>query len=233
MRAAIWFGLAFTLAAAIIVAGFWRSFFSDPSQNDAWLTIHGILATGWLVILVAQPWLMAGGHSQAHRIVGRISVPWVTLLVISMSIVNVRMLSAPIGEGNPLPARVAIGFVNTLGIPLFAVLYGLAIRCAIKGDIRHHMRLMAGAVAAVVPPGLARIFIPIMHGFGPVVLFIAFGVPVLCLLMLMAWDGIAAKRFYWGSLVAVVGLVGTVLLVPMSFQMTPYLAFIRSLGYPG
>jgi len=233
MTSAAKFGVVFTVSSAIIIAGFWPSFFSAPAQNDPIRTIHGFLATGWLIIVVAQPWLIASGRTRLHRAVGRVSIIWVTLLVASMIVTQFHMLSEPLGQGDALMARRAIGLVNFIGIPMFVILYGWGIRCAFKRDIDHHMRLMACTVAMTVPPGLVRLLITLNHGFGPIPMFGGFALVVLALAALLIRDRLAKRQVYGGNIFAIAGMAATPPLIPLIGSSESYVALLRMFGYPG
>lgn len=233
MRVETVLGVFFTLAGAVIIAGFWPSFYADPAQNDDIRTLHGIIATIWLVMVVAQPWLIVSGRNGLHRLVGRVSLVVNALLILSMAATTWRMLAEPLAIGDALPARRILGLLDGVTIPLFTATYVWAVWCARRGDIDHHMRLMAGLVAAMVMPGLSRLFIRIAGGFGPAPIGFAFLLVLGLVTALALRDLLRERRVYGGIALTLGGQVGAMALAPLAAEAPLYLNLIRALGYPG
>ena len=99
-----------TLAILVTVfIGFSRSFFLRPlfpdwpSPSESFFYVHGAAFAGWIVLLVVQTSLVAGGGTSVHRKIG----PFGAVLAASMVVLGtVAALTA---------ARRATGFV---GIPV-------------------------------------------------------------------------------------------------------------------
>jgi hypothetical protein len=71
-------GMALAILATIIV-GFARSFFLRPlfpelpSPSEMIFYVHGVVFTAWIVLLVVQASLVAGGRTELHRKIGPFS----------------------------------------------------------------------------------------------------------------------------------------------------------------
>jgi hypothetical protein len=65
-------GIALAILATVVV-GFTRSFFLRPlfpewpSPSETIFYVHGLVFTVWIVLLVAQASLVAGGRTELHR----------------------------------------------------------------------------------------------------------------------------------------------------------------------
>lgn len=232
MRVEVQYALAFSLAAIIMVAGFWPTFYADPSQNEPVRTVHGILASGWLLILVAQPWLIASRRPGLHRRVGRLAVVWFVLLAASILGSIWRMVSEPVNTGDDLFTRQAVGFIDIIGLPLIAVLFALAVRSARAGRIANHRRYMACLVAVIVPTGMARLVTAITGHFRPVNIVAVEALVIAALLFLTIRDRSKTGTVFWPYLLTVLAIAGPMLLLPLVIDSSPWLALIRRFGYP-
>jgi hypothetical protein len=154
----VWFSLAF----AVTLLGFWPSFFSGPLQNDPVRTIHGLLATAWMLMLIAQSWLIAHRHVLWHRRVGKLSYVLAPALVISAALVIPSMLGS-----HHFPPRLVLSliFSDVCSLAAFTLLYGLAIWH--RRSVVLHARYMSATVLVILVPALGRVFgiyVPGVHG---------------------------------------------------------------------
>jgi hypothetical protein len=136
---------------AITVAGFWPSFFSDPLSNDTAHIIHGTAATGWLLLLMLQSWLIATRRHRLHKTLGR----WSPLLVAVLIGAAVQMVHTMLT--GPMPANIALMLAasDICGLMLFVALYGAALY--FRRTRALHSRLMGTTVLVGVPPAIGRL----------------------------------------------------------------------------
>lgn len=146
--------LWFTVAMAVIIAGFFKSFFSKMAETDLLHHFHGIISSGWISLLIIQPFLYSRDKIGAHRRLGKISFLLAPLLVVSGLMMTHLMLSR---EGGLKRLTYIISFLDTIILTHFIVFYVSAIRH--RRNMQLHARYMAGTVLALLPPGLARIAI--------------------------------------------------------------------------
>lgn len=143
----------FAAALASIVAGFWPSFFKPLGAGDWGHTLHGITATGWVVALIVQSWLMAHGHVVAHRRVARGAFLLLPVLVLSgLQMVAVMMGNPDMPPG--LPPLLA--FIDLPSVAFLVVLVVLGYRS--RRTPAAHKRFMAATVLLGLPPALTRLY---------------------------------------------------------------------------
>jgi hypothetical protein len=151
----------FLLAMAVIVAGFFPSFFSKLNTTDAWHHLHGISATGWLVLLVTQPLLYATNKMEWHRKLGKSSYVLVPLLAIG----GIKMVATMVqrrAEYPPLDAF-RLSFLDLFSTLFFVFFFIMAIRHVRQTAL--HARYMAATVVLLIPPGLGRLLFNLFPGF--------------------------------------------------------------------
>jgi hypothetical protein len=82
-------GMALAILATVIV-GFSRSFFLRPlfpelpSPSEMIFYVHGVVFTAWIVLLVVQASLVAGGRTELHRKIG----PFSAVLAVAMVVLG-------------------------------------------------------------------------------------------------------------------------------------------------
>lgn len=158
-RAYLYFGLAF----AVTLLGFWPSFFQNPAQNDLAHAIHGALATIWMLMLIAQSWLITRGQVVWHRRIGRASYVIFPAMVLSMT----PMIRAMLTDKHGLPHDLALSLaaLDIGSLVVLVAFYGLAI--ANRRKVALHMRYMSATVLIAVEPALGRvlaIYLPFVKG---------------------------------------------------------------------
>lgn len=152
-RAHYYFGLAFLFT----VGGFWPSFFTRLESTDVAHLIHGVSATLWMAIPIAQAWLMSRRQLEWHRWLGRLALPLVPIVVVSgLHMVQVMILADP---GIAQPLRTKFVFLDTGAILLFPILVGLALKNLYQRNITAHAQYMAATVIVVLEPGLERFLV--------------------------------------------------------------------------
>ena len=155
--------------ALLVFAGFAQSFylshwFDQDSRNsvDPVFYYHGLVFTAWILLLVAQPTLIALGRFTDHRRLGQLGV------AVTIAVVIFGVYAAPEAASRPHESASPPKTLEFVGVVLFGIfMYALLVASAIA--LRHrpqyHKRLMLLATinllqAAVVrlPIGLPAIF---------------------------------------------------------------------------
>lgn len=161
--------ILFLVGLAAIVAGFWPSFFSNPSSNDAWHIVHGVAATLWVVLLISQSFLVGRGNRQWHERLG-----WLSLCLFATLLVTTGyMIWVEVTGPEPFPAfvRQALVFLDILFLILFIALYALGL--AFRRTRWLHGRLMGSTLLIGLGPALVRLYgqhIPQLGGMSGAVL---------------------------------------------------------------
>ena len=154
------------VAIAVTVAGFWPSFFSRLGEVPAAHMVHGMLATGWLVLVLVQASFIRLRRVSWHRFLGWLSVAWFVLLIATSCYMVIIMMA---GTGpNPIPFDKAkiFAFSDVTALPLFIFAYAGAIYW--RRDRHVHSRLMVITVVAGLLPAVARFFFGLMVAVGMV-----------------------------------------------------------------
>lgn len=143
-------GYFFLLLIPLIFAGFYKSYF-QPFPNfgkklDVYLHIHSIIASLWVAILIAQPFLIANKKVAWHRIVGKGSYVVFPLLILSFFPRIIKTYDA--GEFQYLFFPFADGL-------LLILFYSLAIYY--KKKTARHMRYMIASALVLLGPTVGRI----------------------------------------------------------------------------
>jgi len=199
-------GMALAMLATVLV-GFARSFFLRPlfpewhSPSEAIFYVHGTAFTAWIVLLVAQTSMIAGGRTDLHRRIGPFGVALAGAMVVLGTF------------GALIAARRATGFTDVpipplqfLAVPifdmvLFAPLVGLA--AALRRNAETHKRLMLLATITLMAAAIARW--PGVLSAGPIAFF---GLTDLFIIALGVWDFRTRGRLHpvtlWGGLAIIV-----------------------------
>ncbi len=116
-RSYIWF----LAGLAAIVVGFWPSFYGDPLSNDAWHIVHGVAATLWVSLLIAQSLLIGRGNRQLHERLGWLSSGLFATLFVTTSYMIWLELTGP--EPFPAVIRQELLFLDITFLLLFIAVY--------------------------------------------------------------------------------------------------------------
>ncbi len=149
-RAYIWFLGGF----AVIVAGFWPTFYGDFASNDTWHTTHGIVSTLWVLLLIAQSLLIGRGNRRLHERFGWSSLALFAILMATSG----YMVRVELVEINPFPRdlRLELVFLDVAFLALFVLIYGLGL--VFRRRPRLHARLMGSTILIGLGPALVRLY---------------------------------------------------------------------------
>ncbi len=181
-------GYFLLLLIPLIFAGFYKSYFQpfpDFGANfDIYLHLHSIIATLWVVILIAQPFLIANKKVAWHRQIGKLSYFVFPLLILSFVPRIIKTYNAgdypflffPIGDGI-----------------LLILFYSLAIYY--KKKTAKHMRYMIASALVLLGPTVGRIG---PHQFGWSELLtqnVQYGIIYSILIILVLYDFKNKRKF--------------------------------------
>ncbi len=199
-------GMALAILAAVIV-GFARSFFLRPlfpewpSPSETIFYVHGVVFTAWIVLLVAQASLVAGGRTELHRKIGPFSA------VLAVAMVVLGTLGALTAARRPMGfVQVPVPPLQFLAIPIFdMILFATFVWLAIaqRRNPQTHKRWMLLATVNLVTAAIARW--PGVFALGPLAFF---GLTDLFIIALAIWDFRSRGRLHpvtlWGGLLIIV-----------------------------
>jgi hypothetical protein len=221
--------LAFVLAFAVTLFGFFPSFTGGMGPLDPMRLVHGGLATIWMAMLVVQAWLIGHGHTRWHRWIGRSSLVIAPALVISAFVVVTDMLGPK--SHFDVPLRLTLAWIDVWSLALFSALYILAI--AKRRTMFLHSRFMASTVFVALPPALGRAYgmnIPDLGGLAGA-LPPSYWTIEAVLVGLILWDGFRGRWLtpWWVTLVATVAIHLTMFQAP---NWPAFIAFAHLIGLP-
>jgi len=153
----------FLVGLAVIVAGFWWTFFGDPLSNDLWHIVHGVASTLWVMLLITQSLLVGRGDHLWHRRFGWASLGLAAALVGTSSyMIWIELTGDP---DFPHDLRLSLVFLDVGFLFLFVSAYAAGL--LIRHDRRLHARLMGSTMLIGLGPALGRLYaqqIPAAHG---------------------------------------------------------------------
>jgi hypothetical protein len=188
------------LFAAIVFAGFYRTFYLSPWLNGPALSplriVHGVAFSAWILLFVAQTTLVAAGRTAIHRRLGVAGV----VLASGMVALGTVLAIGNAREGHAPPGIPPLVF---LIIPLFDMLvFPLLIAAAVwyRGRPETHKRLMLLATVSLLAAPVARIPTALAAA-GPLFYF---GVVDLLILTGVLYDFVTRRKvhpvYVWGGL---------------------------------
>ncbi len=151
---------AWLFIVALIAAtgfAFWRSYFGVLSSASVGFHIHGLTATLWMLLLVAQSWTPHRRQMAAHRFMGRTTFVAAPLFAAgSMGVLHSMAVSTR--EGDPFYALwgTKLGFLDALAFA--AVIYAIGMALRHRRNVRLHAGYMLSTALPLVSPVLGRVF---------------------------------------------------------------------------
>jgi hypothetical protein len=144
---------------AIMVVGFWPSYFERLLRGDAArplvVQLHAIVFVGWMALLLTQVLLAANGRVRIHRRVGTFGIAY-GFIVLAMGLL--AGVAAPVlhrKTGDWTVDRAAAFLLTTLGdMVLFATFFGAAV--AFRRTPEIHKRLMLTATVGLLFAAVGR-----------------------------------------------------------------------------
>jgi hypothetical protein len=201
------------VAVAVIVTGFANTYgpkvLTGSSPISPVIHLHAALFASWLALFIAQAFLVARGHVQAHVRLGTAGLALAGLMLASGLVAATE--SARAGHkgipGVEFPTREGFLLLNVASVCVFTAL--VAAGWWWRRRPQAHKRLMLGAtVAGLMPPGISRL--PGVSGHDAAIA----GLAVAFLLVGPAYDLATRRRVHpaWAGLLLAVLIVPPVVL---------------------
>ena len=144
--------------ALLVLAGFWRTYFSRLGLADVVTHLHAVLMVAWVAMLLVQPWLVRTRRMALHRQVGQLSygvMPGVLLTALWLS--QLRMAAAP---PQMFGLQSTLLYLGTAASLMLALFWGLAIRH--RRDPALHARYMVATALVMIDPAMARLMLAVL-----------------------------------------------------------------------
>jgi hypothetical protein len=189
------------LVPIIVLAGFARSYylkglFGAPALPGLLVHLHGIVMTSWVVLFVAQVWLVASRRTRVHRRLGVLGACLAALILV-VGIATATTAAARDSANGPAALQfLVIPFGDML---VFAALIAAALY--FRRRLEAHKRLMLLAAVNLLTPAIARIPLHFIETGGALAFF---GLTDICILACVVYDTIKNSRlhpvFLWGTI---------------------------------
>ena len=152
-RHAHWYLLALFPLAGL---AFWPSYVSQIATASAEFHAHGITATLWLVLLVAQSWTIQRGQRQTHRSIGTASLVLFPLFLMGGASIFFGMADRYVA-GSPFHVMYAprLAWLDFVAVGGFAYFYYEALRQRRK--VHPHSGYMLATAVFLLPPIFGRL----------------------------------------------------------------------------
>ena len=195
------------LFLALVGWTFARTYYLRPFFGEAplplLLHVHGMVMTGWVVLLVVQSGLIAGRQVQWHRRLGVVGSAWAALVVLLGTTTTIHAAAREVrAHTAAAPFQVTIMGLEVVQMVLFAAFVATAIMLRRRVDV--HKRLMLLTIACMLPSAIARL--PVSFMTNTLILTTLYAFVLTC----VAIDTLRHRRlhpaFGWGGLAVLGGL---------------------------
>ena len=140
----------------LAILTFWPTYVSlPPSANTPYTHFHAGLATLWVLMLIAQPFLIRRRRFDLHRALGRFSLVLVPLFLVAVVLLAHSRIKGL--EGMAYTIQVYILWLQvSLGV-LFALSYVLAM--VYRKNVALHARFMLCTALTLIDPVVVRLLL--------------------------------------------------------------------------
>ena len=143
---------------AVIFAGFWESYFSVWGNVPWQFHAHGVAASIWVLMVLAQSWTPHHGQLALHRAVGKSSLLLFPFLIGGLAAIIDLTAKGFVAGGNPV--RVMFGGEFLIGLALAMVAYVVLYYRALKfrRKVWVHSGYMLATPLILFESPLSRVF---------------------------------------------------------------------------
>jgi hypothetical protein len=195
----------FLVFFALVLWGFWSSYYSNPFQIEgALMHLHGLAMTLWCLMLIAQAFLIRTNRRSLHRAIGKTSFVLMPLNVV-LQIAVIRMRTPLIedlwDQGMFLDSGYVFLSLSVVGAVLFIAFYGLALANR-KTAVAHGGFMMCTAfpILAAGTDRIIFVYFPSVlerlptAGGAPNAPIVAWVITDVTLIALSIWDWMSHRR---------------------------------------
>ena len=180
---------------------FFLAAFSGAPALPALLRIHGVVMSGWVVLLVVQSVLISVKRVQWHRWLGIIGVLWAAMVIVMGTVVTVHASAREVrGRTAFAPMQLTVTGLELMQMLLFAIFVAGAVWWHRRGDI--HKRLMLLTIITMLPSVLPRLPVSFFLSNGSILLAVD-----AALLIIVGIDTVHRRRlhraFGWGGVLII------------------------------
>ena len=145
---------------------FYPGYLSQLKSSSMQFHLHGVTATLWLMMVVAQSWTIHSGHRSTHRSVGTLSLLLFPLFMAGGSTIFIGMAQRFVAEASPFHTMYAprLAWLDVVAVGGIAYLYFQALR--LRRKVHPHARYMLATIFFLLPPIFGRLM-PILPPLTP------------------------------------------------------------------
>jgi len=167
----------------IVLAGFWPTYFGQILKgipDRPWVVhLHGLVFTGWMVLLIAQVILAATGRTQTHRALGSIGIAYGFLVLALGLVISIAAPVLHVKAGEQTIDAAAGFMIIPLGdMALFATFFIPAVIYRRQPEIHKRLILLATTALLFAAAGRmsASITVPVsvLVWFSPILIGMAY-----------------------------------------------------------
>ncbi|CAN5443886.1 hypothetical protein BH09PSE4_BH09PSE4_20470 [soil metagenome] len=192
-----------------------------PPLNSL-VILHGVVFSSWIVLSLAQTWLVAAGRTDLHRKFG------MTLAALAVAMVPLGFFTGVYAMQRPTNPP-GLSPESWLAIPLFALppFIGLVIAGIVaRRHPQAHKRYMLGAMVWMLGPAIGRLPMPAWMPM-PLILF---GGPDLAMIAMIGFDLSTRGKVYSATMVTAAVFLASEIAPLAVWQSGPWIAFARAIG---
>lgn len=190
-------GYVMLLLIPLIIAGFYKTYINQipnfSGNINSYIHIHAFIATIWISMLIAQPFLILNKKIALHRTIGKLSYIVFPLLILSFVPQMIRIVHSENPENLFYPLADCV---------LLIVFYSFAIYN--RKTSPKHMRYMIAIAIVFLGPTIGRIGPNLLGWSGIFTQNVQYGIIYLILFSLIFYDR-NNKKNYNPYLVAITG----------------------------
>lgn len=156
--------LVLPLLFPAILFAFWPGYFGQFATAPFGFHLHGIVATLWLALSMAQGWSIHTRRAHLHRTLGLALFVLVPLFVAGGLLLTQAMAGLGLAKADPFHMLfgVRLALVDLVSVATFLALVALAVLR--RRDAHRHAAAMTGTLFLMLPPILGRM-LPAVPGF--------------------------------------------------------------------
>jgi hypothetical protein len=149
-----WASAAYALLLVLAVIAFWPGYVAVPkTELSAWVHVHAVSATLWVVLLIGQPLAIHSGHRQLHRWLGRSS--WLLMPILVVSFVGLAHAAVRAATGPELGMQAWFLYIRLVLVTTFVGSYAMAM--IHRHEVAVHARYMVCTGLSLIDPVFSRL----------------------------------------------------------------------------
>lgn len=152
------------LLLVLTFLGFWNSYFGMLTKAPLTHHFHGITATLWIFLLIAQSWSIHSQRRELHKFMGKALFILVPIMTGAFALVTWVGAQKSIG-GHPFYTQFGQALLTADVLLLFSTSLQIYLALRFRNNIRLHSALMLGTVFGLIGPIVSRLVVNWIPGY--------------------------------------------------------------------